>query len=134
MIGAMNTLAAGMAAQRMRMDASASNMANAQTTKQDGKVNAFQRRVVTVSAQQAKDGSQRLDPLAKTEVAETGVRRVHDPFHPHAGADGYVEFPDINMMDEMVNATIANRAYEANVNAMQATRQMAEQALRLLQK
>lgn len=134
MIGAMNTLAAGMAAQRLRMDASASNLANAQTTKQDGKVDAFQRRVVMITTQPANDGSQRVTPQAKIQLADSGIRKVHDPFHPHAGPDGYVEYPDINMMDEMVNATVANRAYEANVNAMQATRQMAEQALRLLQK
>ena len=61
-------------------------------------------------------------------------RLDHDPGHPDANPEtGYVEYPAINAIDEMADMMLASRAYEANTVAIQMTRQMAEQTLRLLQ-
>ena len=59
---------------------------------------------------------------------------MHDPGHPDADPEtGMVAFPEINLMNEFADAVLASRAYEANTSAIQMTRQMAEQTLRLLQ-
>jgi flagellar basal-body rod protein FlgC len=84
------------------------------------------------------------DPLSAGSQGGTGVRyqveidsqaeprRVHEPGHPDADQDGYVSFPNINMITEFVNALEASRAYEANVTAIDLTKQMANLALRIL--
>ena len=55
----------------------------------------------------------------------------YEPNHPNANADGYVAYPNINLMEEMTNMIQATRSYEANVSAMQATKDMAMRALEI---
>ena len=59
-------------------------------------------------------------------------RRVYDPGHPDADAEGYVELPNVNPVTEMVDLISASRAYEANVTAMQTAKQMFSKTLELL--
>ena len=54
----------------------------------------------------------------------TPLKRVYDPQHPQASADGYVEYPNVDVMKEMVELITASRSYEANVTAMNATKSM----------
>jgi flagellar basal-body rod protein FlgC len=59
----------------------------------------------------------------------TPFTRVYDPAHPDAGQDGFVEYPNINPVTEMVNLIMASRAYEANIAALAAEKRMAEMSL-----
>jgi len=71
--------------------------------------------------------------IESVEVREEVVepRLVYDPAHPDAREDGYVVFPDINVITEMVDMIAASRAYEANVTAMGATKDMLQRALEI---
>ncbi|MCG8557243.1 MAG: flagellar basal body rod protein FlgC [Proteobacteria bacterium] len=138
---AMEIASTGLAAQRVRMNALASNLANARTTR-------------TV------DGGpyRRLDPVFRAVPAQTRFRDllgdgaarsayivevpevrsdasppqlVYDPRHPDADERGYVAFPNINIIEEMVNLITAARSYEANVTAVQSVKTMARAALRI---
>ena len=60
------------------------------------------------------------------------LRAVHDPGHPQADANGYVMLPNVNPVTEMVDMMTATRAYEANVTAMNAAKNMALKALDIL--
>jgi flagellar basal-body rod protein FlgC len=63
---------------------------------------------------------------------QTPLKRVYDPGHPDADADGYVSMPNVDTVTEMVDLIGAQRAYEANVTAMQAAKQMFSRTLDLL--
>ena len=60
---------------------------------------------------------------------ESSVKLVYDPSHPDANADGYVEYPDIEIVNEMVDMMAASRAYEANTVAISTAKKMAEESL-----
>jgi flagellar basal-body rod protein FlgC len=125
----------GLIAQRQRMNTIAGNLANLNTTRDaDGKTSAFQRRFVTFAA--AESGSSTGEPAGVTyQVAvdtATPPRRVHQPGHPDADKDGYVSYPNIDMVTEFVNALEASRAYEANLVAVDMTKQIANLSLKIL--
>ena len=126
----------GLVAQRQRMNTIAGNIANVHTTRDaDGNLSPFQRRLVTFEADTADSGSDTTGVGVNYRVeidTETPARRVHEPGHPDADADGYVNLPNINMITEFVNAMEASRAYEANVTAIEVTKQMAEVTLQIL--
>jgi len=63
---------------------------------------------------------------------DSGFRKVYEPNHPDAGKDGYVQFPNIDLSTEYVNALEASRAYEANVTTMEVTKSMINATLRLI--
>ena len=56
----------------------------------------------------------------------------YEPFHPDANAKGYVQYPNVNMMAEFVNALEASRSYEANVGVIEVSKELAQQTLRIL--
>jgi len=133
---AINQIAAsGMAAQRLRVQLAASNIANTETTRtpQGGpfrrKDVVFQTALLGASA----DGT----PFTGVKVA--GVQTSQEPFitkydpsHPDADANGIVQYPNINPVEEMVNLTEASRGFEANVAVIRAVRTMALSAQDLL--
>jgi flagellar basal-body rod protein FlgC len=134
LIDTFNVAASGLAAERLRMQTIATNMANARTTRTaDG--GPYQRRVPVFAASAVDPFGSELDrAVARVEVAgiQTDGRppqRVYDPSHPDAGPDGYVEYPDINVLQEMVDLMTTTRTYEANASAVEATRDMALRAL-----
>jgi flagellar basal-body rod protein FlgC len=131
--------ASGLSGQRARMDAITDNLANSDTvvTANGGP---YRRKVVVL--QSAGDGSFR-DLLhrgsAPGGVKVAGVvemqdapRRAYLPGHPHADADGFVSFPNVSPLVEMVDMMATTRAYEANATAFQATKTMATKLLELL--
>jgi flagellar basal-body rod protein FlgC len=74
------------------------------------------------------------EPVIEAQIVEAPrqqVKMVYDPHHPDANADGYVAYPDINPVEEMVDMITASRAYQANVAAMDAFKSMVEKALEL---
>jgi flagellar basal-body rod protein FlgC len=145
MFDALEISASGLTAERMRMDVVAENLANAQTTRgADGQ--AYRRKEVVLAQRGAESGfgaalagamGSRNGRPAGVEVAQvaedqTPLKRVYDPGHPDADADGYVEMPNVDSVTEMVDLISAQRAYEANVTAMQAAKQMFSKTLELL--
>lgn len=126
----------GMAAERLRLQTVSTNMANARTTRtEDG--GPYRRRAPVFEAAQVDPFGSALDQaLAEVEVTEiwessTPGERVYEPDHPDADADGYVTYPDVSILHEMVDLMTTGRAYEANANVVEATRDMALRALEI---
>ena len=124
----------GMAAQRLRVQLIASNVANSETTrtKEGGP---FRRRDAVFQAQDLWFSG----ALANAGVRVAAIRTSDEPFltryepgHPDANADGVVSYPNINPTDEMVNLTEASRAYEANIAVVRSAKAMATSALEIL--
>ena len=129
----LNIAGSGLAAQRVRMQTVSSNLANAQTTR-TAEGGPYQRKAPVFRAETVDVFGTALDrELASVEVerihADGDVRWVHDPDHPDANDEGMVAYPDIDVLAEMVDLMTASRAYEANANAVEVTRDMAQRAL-----
>jgi flagellar basal-body rod protein FlgC len=130
--GGLSISASGMTAERLRMDVIAENLANADTTRgPDGKP--YRRKEVVL---EAAGGSfeQTLNGVQVAGIAEDSspARRVYDPGHPDADKDGYVSLPNVEPVSEMVDLITASRGYEANVQALQASKQMFVKTLDIL--
>jgi len=131
LLGTLNIAASGMTAERMWMDTISSNIANANTTRTaDG--TPFRRQLV-VFAERA--GVQGLGGVQVSGVVDdmSELRLVYEPSHPDANADGYVSYPNVNVVTEMVDLIAASRAYEANVTAFEAAKAAYMRTLSLLQ-
>jgi flagellar basal-body rod protein FlgC len=126
----------GLVAERVRLQAVAANLANARTTR-TAEGGPYQRRWPIFEAAPLETFGDRLDrELSMVEVRDIGVanaqvRRVYEPGHADADADGYVTYPDINVLHEMVDMMTSSRSYEANVNVLQTTRDLALRALEI---
>ena len=135
--------ASGLSAERLAMDVIANNIANANTTHTPGG-GAFKRQLVVFGQKPGgPDDTSDLDASAQNggqggvEVMgivqdQTPDRLVFDPSNPDADARGYVHYPNISVVKEMVDMMAASRAYEANVSAMQEARNMTNAALNIL--
>lgn len=129
--------ASGLTAQRGRMNVVASNLANARTTKGvDGQP---YKRLDPVFVARPVDPTS-FDPVLRSvsSVQLIGTRAdtnpgelVYDPGHPDANPDGYVEYPNVNVVTEMVNLMTASRAYEAGVTSIESIKSMARSALKI---
>jgi flagellar basal-body rod protein FlgC len=138
---AIDTAASGLSAERLRMDVTAENLANAQTTRgADGQP--YRRKVVALEQAGGGFGAS-LDGALKGAsnggVRVAGItqdatpnRLVYDPGHPDADARGYVSMPNVQPVTEMVDLISASRGYEANVTVMQTAKQMFAKTLEIL--
>jgi flagellar basal-body rod protein FlgC len=129
----------GLTAQRMRMDVTAENLANAQSV-------GYQRKDVVLqqSAGDGGFGGALASAMGGSSTGGGGVqvaqivqdksagRKVYDPTHPDADKQGYVTLPNVNPVTEMVDLIDSSRAYEANVTAMSTAKQMFTKTLDLL--
>jgi flagellar basal-body rod protein FlgC len=156
LFGLMETSGSAMQAERMRAEVVAANMANAETTRsEDGTPYRRQHIVFAANANPASfeaalgsaaenNLSSGLLPLQTTDVRAPGGVHIagvvadpapplkrYDPGHPDAGADGYVSYPDINPLTEMVDLMGATRAYGLNGSAVQAEKGMISAALEI---
>ena len=135
----MEISASGLAANRKRMNAISSNIANAQTTRTVEGGPYRPKEVVFGSEPTRKSFSEVLDgELAGQSVHATEVVNVnkppipkYQPDHPDADPNGYVYYPNVNVMQEMANMISATRSYEANINAFNTSKSMAQKALEL---
>jgi flagellar basal-body rod protein FlgC len=131
LFGALGISASGMTAERLRMDVIAENLANANsTTGADGQP--YRRKQVVLSA-----GPSFEDVLAGVQVQgivedQSPGRRVYDPGHPDADAQGYVTLPNVSSVTEMVDLISASRSYEADTQAMQTAKSMFMKTLEIL--
>lgn len=137
----LRTSATGLTAQRLRMSVIANNIANINTTRTpEGKPYYRQFAVFApVLAKNTLKQATEMSTLAPGRgVAAVGIvedalppRLVYDPGHPDANGEGYVAFPNIDPVTEMVDMISATRAYEANVTAINAAKTMAMRALEI---
>jgi len=140
MISALDISTSALVAQRIRLDTVSSNLANLTSMSRDemGNMQPYQARFVmfqTDDELETKHGAVGVKVSSvETENVEPNYR--YDPNHPYAIKDGpkqgYVAYPNINMTAEMVDALVATRAYEANLGAMELSKSMAQQSLRIL--
>ena len=128
----MEISAAGLGVQRTRMNASSSNLANVSTTRgADG--GPYRRRDVAVEAVPAGPHAPGVFGARVAEITEDAAppRREFDPGHPDADEQGYVSYPNVNMVEEMVDMITASRAYEAGITALDTSVALAERATRI---
>lgn len=132
---AMEVSASGLSAERTRMNVAASNLANAQTT-QSADGGPYKRRDVVLSSVDVPGVrntpfAQAVRGVAVSEISQDTAppRLEYDPGHPQANAQGYVAYPNINPVEEMVDMITASRAYEAGITTMTTAVSMAERAL-----
>ncbi len=135
------SIAAGaLRAERLRLDVIASNLANANTT-QTAEGGPYKRKNVIFATQDIESDfgatlAELSEEAARKTVRVSDVvedqspgRMVFDPGHPDANAEGYVAYPNVNSLTESIDMMAASRAYEANVQVVNATKRMAEAAL-----
>ena len=135
---ALNVSASGLTAQRARMDVIAENIANSDTTV-TATGRPYQRKTVTLRANDTSGFDAMLPGAKAAGVVVDGVRtsvdpprRVWQPEHPLAGADGFLELPNVNPVQEMTDMMASTRAYEANAVAFQAAKSLGAKLLELL--
>jgi flagellar basal-body rod protein FlgC len=139
---ALDASGSALSAERVRMDVTAENLANAQSTRTSNGQGPYRRKEVVLREAGAGVGARAsfadsLQAARGVKVAgivedPTPSRRVYDPGHPDADAQGYVSMPNVNTVTEMTDLIGASRAYEANVTAMQTTKAMFARTLDLL--
>jgi flagellar basal-body rod protein FlgC len=139
---ALDVSGSGLSAERLRMDVTAENLANAQTTRGPNG-GPYQRQEVVLQEagggfQGALAGAMGGTPVVGG-VQAAGIvndpsppRLVYDPGNPDANAQGYVRMPNVNTVTEMVDLISEQRAYEANVTAMQTAKTMLSKTFDLL--
>lgn len=140
-IDTLNASASGLSAQRLRMNLISSNLANVNSTR-TAAGGPYKRKDAVFAAVAPGNGFEqalrnRMENTL-TEVRVTDIRednspplQKYDPEHPDANQQGYVALPNINVLEEMVNMLSASRSYEANATAIQATKELANQAIEI---
>jgi len=157
MFSMLNISASGLTAQRKKLDAISSNIANANTTRTENG-EPYRRKIAVMRAKNIPTFEEFLQQntlhlrttnpehisLAgetmrilsnqsavetKIEEDKTPFKKVYDPNHPDADADGFVRMPNVNVVSEMVEMINASRAYEANLSTIDAAKKMAREAL-----
>jgi flagellar basal-body rod protein FlgC len=134
---AINASASALSAERTRIEAAVSNMANAESTRgPDGQP--YRRRDVLLAADHASSFDRALGNAGAVGVRVAGVvedqapfRTRYEPSHPDADAQGFVKLPNIDPQNEMVDLIGATRAYQANLTAIGLIRDLVQKALEL---
>ena len=134
-ISATDIAVGGLKTQRVRMNVIANNIANALTTR-SARGGAFRRQMAIIRGDQLQPA---INPdrfgvrvkAVKTDYSP--LRQVYEPGHPDADANGYVNYPNVDVAVEMVNLVAAQRAYDANVAVVVSDKRMRQKALDILQ-
>lgn len=154
---AIDVSSSGLSAQRRKLNVIASNIANAETTRTEtgqpyrrrvvqftevkpspfatvlrrvaGKLRTTHPNHIPTAVDSMKGDVTGVAVQAQETVDNSPFRLVYDPGHPDADANGYVAYPNVNVVSEMVDMITASRAYEANVAAINAAKDMAKRAL-----
>lgn len=134
MFNIFNVSGSAVSAQAQRLNVVASNLANADTVAgPDGQ--AYKARQVTFQTQLMGEVG-KTSGTAGVRVStisedQTPGRRVHDPKHPQADADGYVTYSNVNAVEEMVNMISASRSYQNNIEVMNTTKTLLLKTLQM---
>lgn len=142
-----NIVASGLTAQQLRLDVIAENVTNSNTTRTE-EGGAYRRKLVVFQAEdtaesfaealrRARAGNgdlyERNGGVRVVEIMEdpSDLKLVYDPTHPDANENGYVEYPNVDMVKEMADAMAATQAYSANVTAFNALKTVAQKAMEI---
>ena len=132
MFGAFDISTSALGAQRTRLDTIASNIANIDSVLgPDGKPAPYRRLFPVFQAQRNQDGAAGVS-VAKIEDDQSDFKLKLEPGNPAANADGWVQYPNVDLSTEYVNALETTRAYEANITAIETTKSMMNSTLHLL--
>ena len=144
-LSSMNVVGSGLTAQQLRLDVVSENITNRTTTRTEGG-GAYRRKMVVFEAEGERSPFQAALDRALgrgasgtagggrvTEIVEdpSDFKLVYDPEHPDANAEGYVEMPNVDLMQEMADAMAASQAYSANVTAFNVLKQVAAKGLEI---
>jgi flagellar basal-body rod protein FlgC len=134
MFNALDISTSGLVAQRTRLNAISSNIANISTTRNErGEVEPYQPRFVifqTDDELQSSGGGAGVK-IGSVEYSQEPPKMKYDPGHPDA-VNGYVSYPAVDMTTEFVDALEATRSYEANIGVIEITKGLTEQSLRIV--
>lgn len=144
LFGLFQVSGSALAAERLRAEVVTTNMANAETTRTpDG--GPYRRKLAVFESRSASPFQMIYAAASRSSPEDVGGVRVssivedsgpgdrrYEPGHPDADTEGYVEYPDINPVQEMVDLMGAQRAYELNASAVQAAKQMIQQSIQIL--
>ncbi|MPN32820.1 Flagellar basal-body rod protein FlgC [bioreactor metagenome] len=126
----MRISASGLSAERMRMDVISSNVANVKTTRTE-EGGAYKRKVASFE----ENYDEKLGMLGVKTVSieddKSPLRRLYEPNHPDADEQGYVEYPNVDLLVEMSDLITASRAYESNIDTLNAQKSMISKALEI---
>lgn len=134
--GMMDITVSGLKAQRLRMETIASNLSNANTTRTE-EGGAYQRRDVVLEARAQSsfknvfDGAMRGVSVVDVIKDQSPGKLKYEPGHPDADERGYVVYPNVDAVAEMVNLLSASRSYEANLTVFDATKSLLMKALEI---
>lgn len=147
MFNSLQISSSALTAQRLRMDVASSNIANAQSTRatvnEDGTYDPYQRKTVSMQPNTGDFKSFLHKSKYGTSSSTGGIKVngivadqapfkvVHDPTHPDADEDGYVQYPNVDPLKETVDMMGATRSYEANITALNASKDMLLKALEI---
>jgi flagellar basal-body rod protein FlgC len=128
--------ASGLAVQRQRMNIIASNIANAHATR-SASGEPYRRRQLIVASEPVSDSFQdalvqqtlRLATVKEVHQSQAPFREAYEPGHPDANERGFVKYPNVSMMEEMVSQMLATNAYEANITALNSSKNMVLRAM-----
>lgn len=135
MFNALDVSTSALVAQRTRLNAISSNLANMSTTRNEqGESVPYTPRYVTFQTDTSLNttGGGQGVKVASVDYADVEPSMKHDPGHPDANADGYVAYPNIDMTTEFVDALEATRAYEANIGVIEITKDLGQRTLQIL--
>jgi flagellar basal-body rod protein FlgC len=126
--GPIDIAVSGLRAQNKQIEVISSNVANARTT-DAGKGEPYRRLEAVFKTDSEGVGGVTLDRIA---ADQSDFYKIFDPGNPNADEQGYVAMPNVNLPTEMINLTIATRAYQANAAILKRYQQMVEHTLELL--
>ena len=136
MFGSISTAASGMDVYKTWIDATSDNVANVNTVRRTSDV-AFQSKYIVARAVPGtgsglgRGGVGRGATVAGVELGDPNGKVVYDPRHPLADAEGMVRYPSVDLVDQMTNLIIAQRAYQANVTVFERARDSYQRALEI---
>ncbi len=135
MFTSLDVSTSGLVAQRARLNAISSNIANMSTTRNErGEAEPYQPKYVTFETDTAisTPGGGAGVKIGSVEQSTEPPKMKYEPGHPDADERGFVSYPAVDMTMEFVDAIEATRAYEANVGVIEITKNMSDQTLRII--
>lgn len=125
-----NIASSSMSAQSQRLNVVASNLSNADsTTSSTGEP--YRARQVVFSAVETQNSNAKGVKVAGVVHDQSPMKMVYEPGHPMANEEGYVEMPNVNVVDEMVNMMSASRSYQNSVDMMNTTKTLLQKTLNI---
>ena len=124
--------AAGMKVQSSRMRVTSENLANAQSTGQQPGAEAYRRKTIEFDQRLDRELGIELVSVKRYGIDRSDLPKRFEPAHPAADADGFVSYPNVNPLLELMDMREAQRTYEANLTAMKQARGMLQRMLDLL--